>query len=404
MNILITADQYFPPTLGGSAVSMRRLAHGLARRGHRVTVLAPAERFADYVEQEGPVTVVRCRSIPALHLLRNADRDRIRVALFPAEIASRTVETLLPDVIHIQVPAYIGASAARAGERLGIPLVATNHAVPENPFPSRDPQSPLFRIFARTFWDRIIAFCNRCDAVTAPSQTACRILSAHGLERPAHAISNGVDLELFRPPRDEAEKAACRRQLGLPQDRLIVLYAGRLAPEKRLDVLVEAIPRVLPRYPAHFVFCGTGSTTVEEHAAALGLTSATTFLGLVPDETLPLVYRAADLFVLPSEAELQGMVLLEAAATGLPLLGADALAIPEIVRDGETGLLHAPGDPANLAEKLAWLLGDPDLRRRLGAGGQSLAQEHSFERTLSSFERLYAQVASEARAASRRAG
>ncbi|HSV93041.1 MAG TPA: glycosyltransferase, partial [Desulfobacterales bacterium] len=78
MKLLLTADQYFPPTLGGSAISTRRLAHGLAERGHQVTVLAPAARYADYVEHEDGVSVVRCRSIPAIHLVRNADRHKIR--------------------------------------------------------------------------------------------------------------------------------------------------------------------------------------------------------------------------------------------------------------------------------------------------------------------------------------
>jgi glycosyltransferase involved in cell wall biosynthesis len=392
VNLLLTADQYFPPTLGGSAISTRRLAHGLAERGHRVTVLAPAARFADYVEQENGVSVVRCRSIPAAHLVRNADRDKIRAAVFSGKIATRTVESLTPDIVHVQVPAYLGANAARAARRLGIPLVATHHAVPENLYPSRSRRSPLFRILAHTFWDRVVAFCNRCDVVTAPTATACQLLRAHAMERPLVAISNGVDLSTFRPPRDEAEQTACRTRLGLPTDRPIVLYAGRFAVEKRLDVLVDAIRLVLARAPAHFVFCGSGSTTVQQQAEARGVAEATTFLGLLPDEDLPLAYRAADLFALPSEAELQGMALLEAAATRLPLVGANALAIPELIVDGENGFLHTPGDATDLAEKIVRLLGDAALRRRFGERCLALAREHAFDRTLDSFERLYESI------------
>jgi glycosyltransferase involved in cell wall biosynthesis len=392
VNLLLTADQYFPPTLGGSAISTRRLAHGLAERGHRVTVLAPAARFADHVEQEDGVSVVRCRSIPAIHLVRNSDRDTIRAAVFSGRTAARTVESLRPDVVHVQVPAYLGASAARAARRLGIPLIATHHAVPENLFPSRSRRSPLFRAFARTFWDQIVAFCNRCDVVTAPTETACRLLHDHAVERPLVAISNGVDLSTFAPARDDADVAACRTRLGLPTDRPIVLYAGRFAVEKRLDVLADAIPLVLARADAQFVFCGSGSTALQRQVEAHGVASATTFLGLLPDEVLPLAYRAADLLALPSEAELQGMVLLEAAASGLPLVGADALAIPELIVDGHNGFLHRPGDAADLAEKIVRVLEDGDLRRRFGERSLSVAREHAFDRTLDSFERLYESV------------
>jgi glycosyltransferase involved in cell wall biosynthesis len=392
VNLLLTADQYFPPTLGGSAISTRRLARGLAERGHQVTVLAPAARFADYVEQEDGVSVIRCRSIPALHLVRNSDRDTIRAALFSGRTAARTVESLRPDMVHVQVPAHLGASAARAASRLGIPLVATLHAVPENLFPSASTRSPLFRFFARNFWARVVAFCNRCDVVTAPTATACRLLRDQAVERPLVAISNGVDLSAFRPPRDDAEREACRTRLGLPIDRPIVLYAGRFAPEKRLDVLVDAIPLVLARAAAHFVFCGFGATAVQGWAEARGVSSATTFLGLLPDELLPLAYRAADLLAQPSEAELQGIVLLEGAASGLPLVGADALAIPELIVDGHNGFLHRPGDPADLADKIVRLLEGGAQHRGFGERSLAVAREHAFERTLDSFERLYESV------------
>ncbi|MBI4491393.1 MAG: glycosyltransferase [Chloroflexi bacterium] len=392
MKILLAADQYYPPTLGGSAISVRRLAHGLADRGHHVTVLAPASSFADCTEREGGVAVVRCRSVPALHLVKNLDRDRIRVAFLPMSTVRRTIDALRPDVVHIQLPAYIGAMAIKVAEQAGIPVVATFHALPDNPFPARNKRSPVFRLFASKFWETVIALGAHCDAVTAPSRTACHLLEAHGLPHQAIPVSNGVDLRCFRPPEDELERASIRARLGLPQAQPLVLYAGRFAREKRLDLLLQAIPLVRAAVDAHFVLVGTGSSEVMELAETLRVQEHITFTGLLPDDLVPLAYRAVDLFALPSEAELQGMVLLEAAASGLPLVGAASCAIPELVLHGENGFLHRPGDHQDLARQLIAALVDPPARRRFAARSRDVAQAHSFDRTLSRFESLYAEL------------
>lgn len=388
MRILLTADQYFPPTLGGSAVSSRRLAHGLAGRGHRVTVLAPSPNFSDFVEREGEVEVVRCRSLPVHSLLARADSERVRVALLPMPTVKQTLLRTCPDVIHVQMPAYIGLVALTLARRSRVLAVGTLHALPRNLVPGGSHRSPAFRLVSAAFWRTIADQGRRCAAVTAPSWTACRMLAEHGLPG-ARVISNGVDLERFRPPLDQRERAGARERLGLPVDKPLVLYAGRFSPEKRLDVLLQALPLVLEHVPAHLVLVGAGRGKVQGLVHRLGLEAHVSFAGLLPDDLLPLTYRAADVFALPSEAELQGMVLLEAAASGLPLVGADAHAIPELVRHGQNGFLHRPGDPEDLAARLVALLADPTLRAVFSRESRAVAREHAFERTLDSFEALF---------------
>ncbi|MBI3978799.1 MAG: glycosyltransferase [Chloroflexi bacterium] len=389
MRILIVADQYYPPTLGGSAIAARRLAHGLAGRDHEVLVLAPSTDFSHRVEREGRTTVVRCRSIPALHLRQYTNRDQIRVAFLPHALVARTFRTFRPEVVHIQIPAYIGAAAAHLARKSAIPIVATQHAMPENLLPTQQKDSLVFRAFGAKFWENVVHFGGRCDVVTAPSQTACRLLREHGLTSEPIAVSNGVDLAQFRPAATEAERAAARAALGVPPDPPIVLYAGRLAFEKRLDVLIAAAARVLDAAPAHFVLTGAGATEITALVEAAGIREHVSFTGVIADELFPLVYRAADVFVLPSEAELQGIVLLEAAASGLPLVGADAYAIPELIDDGENGYLHRPGDTADLAEKLLRLLRDPDRRRRMGERSRELVQAHSLAAVITRYETVY---------------
>ena len=390
MKLLLIAHQYFPPTLGGSAIAFRRLAHGLAARGHTVTVVAPgADGLRTYREQDGPTGVLRVRALP----LPSSPKRRgsgPRIPLFAARLVARAVEEAAPDLIHIVTPTFFGGVAREQAGRRGIPVIASNHAVADNliPFGYRR-EWPAYRAWDRLYWARLVAFLNRCDAVTSPTQAACDLLRAHGLVRPAVPISNGVDLSVFRPPLP-GEKARLRAGFGLPADRPVVLYAGRLAREKGLDVLLAAMPLVLARVPCHFLVVGAGDLDVRAMAAQAGLSAADiTLTGLVGDARVAEAYRAADVLALPSACELQGLVLLEGAASGLPLVGADALAIPAIVRHGENGLLHAPGSAPALADALAALAGDAALRRLFSAAGLTLVQRHALGACVAQMEEVY---------------
>ncbi len=392
MKILLTADQYYPPTLGGSAIATRRLAHGLAERGHQVYVLAPSTAFRHSIEKDGKTVIIRCRSIPALHLRRYLNRHQIRVALVPDGVVERTILKIEPDVIHIQLPAYIGAIAARVGKRLGIPLVATNHAMPENMLPTQNKDNFAFKLVGKRFWEETIKLCESCDCVIAPSITACDMLFRNGLNKQSVPISNGVDLQVFHPPASPAEKVALRKRFHLPQDKTLILYAGRLAVEKRLDVLVDAMSAVVEKTNAHLVFTGTGSTEIQERVASRGLDEHVSFTGMLDDQLFPLIYRAVDLFAIPSEAELQGIVLLEAAASGLPLVGANAQAIPELIKHEQNGFLFAPGNVEELSKRLIELVEDPELRASMGESSLRLVQAHAIEACVEQNESVYLSV------------
>lgn len=399
MKILLVADQYYPPTLGGSAISSRRLAHGLAERGHQVSVMAPSLSFRHSVEKDGNTTVYRCRSVSPL-IASPSKKAPPRFALLPDGMVERTLNRVKPDVIHIQTPAYIGAIALKVAKKLGIPVVATNHAMPDNvlpfvPFKVNKDWLP-YKVFESRYWEEIIALLELCDFVTAPTNLACDMLLENGLTKQAVPVSNGVDLHLFKPATPD-EKASLKERFGLPLDRPVVLYAGRMSVEKRLDVLVEALPKALAESRFHLVLTGSGPMDVAAMIKLAGCSGNVTFTGMVDEATLPLIYRAADIFVLPSEAELQGMVLLEAAASGLPLIGANASAIPEILHHGENGFLHVPGASDDLAERIIQLVKDPDLCQKLGTRGLELVQHHALKASIGQFESIFADVLNQSR-------
>ncbi len=390
MKILLVADLYYPPTLGGSAIAFRRLAHGLALQGHEVWVIAPGLKgFRHYVERDGQTVVIRCRSIPDLRIISAPGKTTVRVPLIPDGIIERTLDRLKPDVVHLQAPGYAGAIAVRLARKRNLPLVATCHSIPENYWSPKDKGSNVFKAVKDGLWDMILAMLDPCDLVCAPTVTACDLLHDNGLTRQAIPISNGIELDRYRPPSSDAEIRELRSRFGFPQDRPVVLYCGRFSPEKRVDILLAAIPSVLRRVRAHFAFVGTGTIDIAGEIESRGLSDAVTLTGLLSDQAMPLVYRAADVFVLPSEAELQGLVLLEAAASGLPLVGANALAIPEIVHHGVNGYLHVPGNAEDLADRLSDLLTDPELRHDMGLRSLELVAKHAIPESIKQYEEVY---------------
>lgn len=187
----------------------------------------------------------------------------------------------------------------------------------------------------------------------------------------ARVIPYGVDVEQFAP--DRARGAGWRDRLGASANDVLILTVGRMVTKKGFHVLMAALPELLERFPAsRFVFAGAGDRLEELRTAAAPWSDRVHFPGAVLRDTLPDLYRAADLFVLPavhdSEGNVDGLpnVILEAMASGLPVVASNISGIPLVIADGREGFLVAEGDPGSLAEALARLLEAPELRRQMG--------------------------------------
>ena len=171
------------------------------------------------------------------------------------------------------------------------------------------------------------------------------------------------------------------------------MSVGRLSPEKRLDLLLDAASRLTVR--AQVVIAGTGpaEAALKKAASRLGLAGQVSFLGHVPDADLPGLYQLADVFAISSQAELQSLVTMEAMATGLPVVAADACALHELVRHGSNGFLFRPGQSADLARCLDVLTAAPQLRHAMGEQSLRIIAEHDREDALTEWESLYARLA-----------
>jgi glycosyltransferase involved in cell wall biosynthesis len=372
LRILLGADT-FPPDINGAAHFTARLAHGLAGLGHDVHVLRPRPR-ADGTDH-GPLTVHDAPSLgtPFHPTFRVASPGGARRA------AEELLDRLRPDVVHVQSHFSVGRALLSAARRRGVPTVATNHFMPENLLGYvRLPQA-VRQALIRFAWRDLVRVYGTAGMVTTPTPRAADLLARNGLERVIKVISCGIDLEHY-----------AARAIPASGD-VAVLFVGRLDAEKNVDELVRAVARV-PRLRAEIVGDGSCRAALTALAADLGVADRIRFHGFVPDAELVRIYARCQVFCMPGTAELQSLATMEAMAAGLPVVAADAMALPHLVRSGKTGHLYPPGDVAALAARLGELAGDEDRRAEMGAAGRTLVARHDLTRTLSEFEDLYRQV------------
>ncbi len=386
MRIVIVTEQYLP-MLGGVATVTLNLSHDLAAAGHQVWVVAPSEGHYNQHTEDGSVHVHRFASFEW------PTYDGQRIAFPPVTPLRRLLRTVRPDVVHIHSPIVLGNLAQLLASSLHIPVVATNHYMPINMSPALSTDPLLGKSFEALAYSYLVGFYNRCNFVTAPTATALGLLKRHGLRAPSRPISNGIDLQHFKPgPRDET----LRRRLRLPADRPLILYIGRLSEEKRVHVLLDAMAQL--QHPAHLVVGGNGpaANDLEQRARALSIAHRTTLLGRVSDEDLIPLYRLADVFVMPSVAELQSVATLEALAVGLPVVAANTGALPELVFDGENGFRFTPDDSAALRDCLAQLVTNAALRREMSESAIITAAAHDRRRVLDEWQQVYTGLAASA--------
>ena len=318
MRIVIAGQTYYPAS-NGQAVFTVHLAEGLARHGHQVMAIVPSnQRQASRIE----LNQVRVERIGAISL--SSRLPDVYVNLPSDRRIGRLLDDFRPDIVHIQDHYLICRSVLAAARRRHLPVVGTNHFLPENVihYLKMPPwaQSTLERL---AWWTMLEAY-NRLDMATTPTETAAAILRRQRIHIPVRPISCGVDLDRFFP--DPAmDRAAMRRQYGLDPNRAVFLFVGRIDQEKRLDVLMRAV-RYLQRDDIQVALAGHGRymDAFQGMARQLNLGEQVVFTGYVPAEDLRGLLNSADVFVMPSEAELQSIATLEAMACARPVLAANA--------------------------------------------------------------------------------
>ena len=404
MKIAIATAVYYP-MINGVAVFSHNLAVGLAQRGHEVMVLCPSQTGRNYTRTIDGVKTVYLKSVQAkvypdqIHAVpkkrRLFYRHGFRVSVFPQREIKKALDNFDPDVVHVQVSDPIGLSVVAYARKRGIPVVTTEHNQPDV---ITDPlhmpgfvKKPVDALLAAYFVNRQ----SKSDFVTMPTKQAIDdLILSRGKEFnvPVAAVSNGVDLANFKPGSAQADMYT---KYSIPQDRPVVLYVGRVDPEKKVGLVIDAFRKAREEVPkAMLVIVGDGvdKTRLEKKVAEDGLSGCVKFLGRVLPPDLYELYKIGDVFATASEIETQGIVLIEAAATGLPLIAVDRGAVSEVCIAGENGYLCQPGNVAEIAEAMVKILSDDKLRKKFSQNSIKIASEHDFERTLDKFINIYNRV------------
>jgi glycosyltransferase involved in cell wall biosynthesis len=376
MRIAMMADVYKPHVSGiTNYIDLNK--RYLEKAGHEVFVVTFGDQ--DYHDEE--THVIRS---PGVHIVDTGYYLSFRHTV----AAKKLLQTM--DIVHVHHPFISGRLALRYCEPLHIPTVFTNHTRYDLYAQAYFPMLPE-EISDGLLQAYMPPFCEAMSLVVSPSAGMANILRKMGVTSRIEIIPNGVELRSFHQA-----KPLSRADFGFKEEDVLLVYAGRLAPEKNLSFLLQSfagVARALDR--VHLLIVGGGQKQFEEEArqlaAELNLDSRIRFTGLISYEKLPSYLAMCDAFVTASVTEVHPLSVIEGMAAGLPVIGIDSPGVGDTIEDGKTGFL-ATQDLASFTAKLTRLCLDASLRRQMGEAARQGSLRYAIERTtktmLEQYERL----------------
>ncbi|MHC5350587.1 glycosyltransferase family 4 protein [Metapseudomonas furukawaii] len=361
-------SETFLPEVNGVANTLGRLCDGLRAAGHRLQLVRPRQACDQGRRSDDDLLLIRGWPLPGYPGLQWGQSSLHKLL--------RRWRQRTPDVLYIATEGPLGLSALRAARRLGIPVVSGFHTNFQQ-YTGHYGAGLLTRVLTHYLrW-----FHNTSRLTLVPSASQLQDLTRRGFER-LQLLSRGVDGQLFNPAR---RCPVLRAEWGLEEDDIAVLHVGRLAVEKNLGLLGEALQRLQQRYPQRrlrLVVVGDGpqrGALQKAHPDAL-------FCGVQRGEELARHYASGDLFLFPSLSETFGNVVLEALASGLAVVAFDQAAAAQHIRHGHNGALALPDEPASFSEAALWLLEDPERLRRVRLNARTHAGRQGWEAIIRQFE------------------
>ena len=391
MKIVIGSESFFP-NVSGVAVHAELLARSLAKDGHEVYVFAPSRSFLTHYDKDfKEYKVFRLKSI------KNPFRKNFRIAFFPQKQVLREIAKISPDIIHLQDPTSICSSLLKSAKKRKIKLVITNHFSLDYVISYVQYLKPIHSLLKKILMNYLSSFYNKADFIFCPTETVRKELLKWGVNTEIKAVSNGVDIDRFF---SYSLPSSIRLKYHLPENR-IVLYAGRIDKDKSIDVLINAIPLVLKKANAHFLLLGGGDLIpkMKKLTEELNIERAVTFFGQYDHdmEDLPKLYQIATVFSIPSAIETQSIVTLEAMASGLPIVSANAGALPELVKNGKNGYLFPKGDSNKMADSIIKILKSDEIQKSMKENSLLYVSNHQIEKSQNKIIKTYETILSKSK-------
>ncbi|MGC9220841.1 MAG: glycosyltransferase family 4 protein [Solirubrobacteraceae bacterium] len=370
MRIAIVTE-VFMPAVDGVVTRLQRTLEELQRAGDEVLVIAPRGGPDSYAG----APVIGVFDVPLLLYRDGVGYPPKRISL-PGPLMRRTLDNFQPDVVHVINPVLLAAGAVVLARNRHWPLVASYHA-------HLPAYAHLYHMgwAEPAGWKYLKALHNRAAVNLCTSRAVLSLLEERGFER-LGIWPYGVDTELFRPSR--ADPRMRWRLSGGRPDRNVLLYVGRVAKEKTIEGLLEAVRNV-----ENVSLAVVGDGPERQRLERVFAGTPTTFLGFLDGVELASAYASADTFLLPSSTETLGFVTIEALACGLPVIAADSPTSRELITDGVTGLRYRSDEPGSLAAAVATLEGDHALRTRMGLAAHAAMSSASWSRATASLRGFY---------------
>jgi len=380
LNIAMICDP-IGDSKAGVILSTLRFAKLLGERGHKIVFIgARLKDHKKYGHYEG-IKTYRFRSLPV------PKSGGWSLAFPTVKELKKVFKEENINVVHIILPMSGSIMAIKAARALNIKIVAHSHSQPENLFMDM----PKFaRPTLYKLWNSYLAWTyGRSEMLIYPSKLAHSLLEKlNKKNHPSVIISNGINTDHFKPVLigDFFER------FEIPKNTTKLLYVGRLFPEKSIHTIIEALPHIVKKHPdTHFMIVGIGhlKQKLEKLAEKLKVDRYITFLGLVSEEDKIFAYNACDIFILPSLAELEGMVVLEAMACGKPIIISDAEMSASRFFVEDNGFLFKTQDEKHLAEQAIQLIADLELRQKMGKVSLGRSKDFDIQRSVDKLEEVY---------------
>jgi len=358
----------FTPHVGGVARSVESFAQAYRKRGHHVLVVAPQYEGAQR-DQSGVIRV------PAIQKFNGSD---FAVAVPLLRDLNRAVTKFKAQIVHSHHPFLLGGTAVRISRMHALPLVFTHHTMYEDYTHYVPVDSEVLKRFVISLSTH---YANLCDLVFAPSGSAREILLRRGVKTPVAVVPTGVDVERFR----RGSGIGFRSAIAVPRDAFLVGHVGRLAHEKNLAFLAQAVAAFMHREErAHFLVVGKGPAekAMRDIFAGTTLLERVHFASTLQSRLLVSSYKAMDVFAFASKSETQGVVLVEAMAGGVPVVALDASGSRDVIVDQRNGRLVQTETIEEMAAALQWVADcAPRQLQQLRLHARRTAERYTIERT-----------------------
>ena len=372
LRIAVVTETY-PPEINGVAKTISTMVRNLRSRGHFLQVFRPKQNVHDCHETQinGEDVILPGLKIPVY-------RD-LNIGLPSTRFLLKSWKSNPPDLVHVVTEGPLGWSAVRAAKKLSLPVISDFHT-------NFHSYSRYYRlgILQNVLEKYLRSLHNRTDCTLAPTQELKNALTAKGYKK-VEVVGRGVDTKLFSPSQ---RVLSLRKSWGLTEKDTAVLYAGRIAPEKNIHLVIEAFQHMTMSTRApnlRLILVGDGplrKRLEDKHPGVI-------FTGMQRGSALAQHYASADIFLFPSITETFGIVILEAMASGLAIVAFDYAAARQYLKNGDSALLASFNDDKDFIKNACSIAGSSNTIRKLGGQAQASVKTCTWENVTSQLENRY---------------